>query len=76
MISIFLLQDAFAFVEACDIGQVAAYMYKLFELPLGTSKRSSSFCAIQRKYRSHKILVYEKQYSKDIFFLEKHPYSF
>ena len=31
-------------------------------------QRPTSLCAIQRKYKSHKILVSEKQYSKDIFF--------
>ncbi len=39
-------------------------------------QRPTSLCAIQRKYKSHNILVSEKQYSNDVFFLEKNPYSF
>lgn len=37
-------------------------------------RRSSSLCAIQRKYKSQKILNSEKTCSKEIFLLVKCPY--
>ena len=41
------------------------------ELPPGSSKRSSTLCARQRKCKSIKKLVSEKHYPKNVFFLRK-----
>jgi hypothetical protein len=38
-------------VGVSDIGQVSAYTRKLYKLPPGTSKRPSSSCTKQRKYK-------------------------
>ena len=80
----FFLQEVFNFPRATLIlqswGPVTYAKYLLTPVSSWAStwnlQRPTSLCAIQRKYNSHKILVSEKQYSKDVFFLEKHPYSF
>ena len=56
---------------ATDIGQVSAYTCKLYKLPLGTFKRHSSLCAIQRKYKKSYNISFSETISKKGFLSQK-----
>ena len=59
-------------MESCGIGQISAYTGKLDEPPPRTSKTSlqNTLCKT-KEVQKIKILVSEKQYPKDDFFLRK-----
>ena len=54
-----------------EIGQESTFTCKLKELPPGTSKKVFNTLFKTKKIQKIKIIVYEKQYTKDVFFLRR-----